>query len=462
MQKRVAPASLAAWAAWVAETAFAGSDTPRETSSPMHELENVLLPLQGWAATPREWLEEILPARCSAHAIATIDDLLASGEWAWAPMPGEDRTEAPRIVIYRRDLPPLFGSPEITPDDSEETTIAIRSALASEGPATAQLLSERVGKPVAAVKAALRRSLLRGTVANERLRFLDRFLSADRDRPGSAKVSESAARARTGRKLDNFRSLLMQQGVGVGGVKSGRRPSLAESVPVEGPWRWLHAATQGERTTADETLAFAVAILIRRYGIACRETARFGTPGVPWQEMLAWMEAAEWRGDLRRGYFVEGLAGMQFTTEDVARDLALFAEAASAGSTDRSPNYRWLSAVDPANAYGASAPLDLPLIEGGKARLPRMTGNSIVLADGAPVWIVQERGKRLTSLPHASEVILKQGLVHFVKIFMKFTSKWTVATLDPAPAAPTRYAEALIDQGFFRDGLSLTIYRGLI
>ena len=152
---------------------------------------------------------------------------------------------------------------------------------------------------------------------------------------------------------------------------------------------------------------------------------------------------------------------MQFTTEDVARDLALFAEGARAAPNERSPRFRWLSAVDPANVYGASAPLDLPLIEGGKARLPRMPGNSIVLADGAPVWIVQERGKRLTSLPHASEEVLRQGLGHFVKIFMKSTPKWTVAMLDDAPAATTRYAEALIDQGFFRDGLSLTIYRGL-
>lgn len=451
-----------AWAAWVVETAFAENPGQAELSSPMHELESVLMPLQGWAATPKEWLEEILPARCSAQAIATIDDLLAAGEWAWAPMPGEDRTEAPRIVIYRRDLPPLFGPPDPSTEEDNESAFAIRNALSNDGPATAQRLAERTGMSLAAVKAGLKQAVLRGLVTNERLRFLDRFLSVDRDRTGSAKSIEATSRARSGRKLNNFRALLTQQGVGVGGASSGRRPALADSVPVEGRWRCMDAGAASGRTASEDPLAFAVAILIRRYGIACRETARFGTPGVPWQELLAWMEAAEWRGDLRRGYFVEGLAGMQFTTDDVARDLTLFAEAAGADVTDRSPRFRWLSAVDPANVYGASAPLDLPLIEGGKARLPRMPGNSIVLADGAPVWIVQERGKRLTSLPHASEALLKQGLACFLKIFMKSTPKWTVTTLDDAPAATTRYADALIDQGFFRDGLSLTIYRGLI
>jgi ATP-dependent Lhr-like helicase len=460
-RQEVRPIAPEAWSAWVVESAFATVAGQAESATPLRELESVLLPLQGWAATPKEWFEEILPVRCSGKAIGCMDDLLATGEWSWAPVPGEDRSESPRLVLFRRDLPPIVDRPNLEDEVPNENCQAILDSLARTGPATTSQLADRLGKPVAAVKQSLRAALLRGHVTNERLRFLDAFLTGDREKSGSAKSAHAAVRARSERRLDSFRNLLMQQGVGGGGASRGRAP-FADSAAVEGRWRIVEAAAGSTEPISENSLAFAVAVLIRRYGLVCRETARFGIPGVPWPEMLKWLEAAEWRGDLRRGYFIEGLSGMQFTTEDVARDLALFAESAATANPENGKAYRWISAVDPANVFGASAPLDLPLIEGGRTRLPRIAGNSLVVADGAPVWIVQERGKRLTSLPHASETVLREALKHLVKIFTKTTSKWTVTTLDDAPAATTPYSELMIDQGFFRDGLSLTIYRGLI
>ncbi len=461
-RQEVRPIAPEAWAAWVAEAAFDPKMVPQpESGRLLRQLESVLLPLQGWAATPKEWLEEILPARCEPAAIESIDDLFAAESWAWSPLPDEDRAESPRVVIFRRDLPPISNRPEIAENAIDDRSIAVRDALLRYGPATSSQVAERLGRPVAEIRQTLRNDLLRGFVANDRFRFLDRFLSGDREKAAGRSNPEKTAASRSGRRLDSFRALLMQQGVGVGSAASGVSKRFG-TIAQEGRWHWLANGEASGQTTDDESLAFSVAVLIRRYGIVCRETVRFGAPGISWQNLLAWMESAEWRGDLRRGYFVEGMSGMQFTTDDVARDLALFAESISTDSVDRRTRFRWLSAVDPANVYGASAPLDLPLIEEGKARLPRVAGNSIVLADGAPVWIVQERGKRLTSLPHASETVLREGLAHFAKIFMKSTSKWTVTTIDDAPAATTPYSERLVDLGFFRDGLSLTVYRGIV
>ena len=100
------------------------------------------------------------------------------------------------------------------------------------------------------------------------------------------------------------------------------------------------------------------------------------------------MATAELRGEIRRGYFVEGLSGVQYATDEVSAALAGLA----AGGTGRGPLVL-LSTLDPANLYGSGAPFDIDLLEGGTARLPRSPANFLVLSGGRPVLIVEAFGK---------------------------------------------------------------------
>ena len=91
-------------------------------------------------------------------------------------------------------------------------------------------------------------------------------------------------------------------------------------------------------------------------------------PSAPsWGELAPFLSRSEWRGELRRGYFVEGLSGVQYASADAAMELARLASAAA----DAAPLVL-LCTTDPANLYGAGAPLDIELLEGGVARLPRL------------------------------------------------------------------------------------------
>jgi ATP-dependent Lhr-like helicase len=462
-RRDVKPIGPEVWAAWVTDQGFEGrSKEVLPDLAPIEELERLLLPLQGWAATPREWAEEILPARSSRPLWDRIDDLMIQGGWSWRTTGEADRTETPRIVFFRNDMPQLAKfADDDDADAADSVARTLRESLANFGPATASELAARSGVSLAAVKSAIRYLLFRGYVTNDRVRFLERFLSADRASGGeSATSAKLRATGSRGRKLDSFRSLLIQQGVGVGGRGPGRA-ARTTTTATEGRWRLLERA-EASSASAEERLAFVAALVMSRYGVVCRETVSFGVAGVNWSEIVPWLEAAEWRGELRRGYFVEGLSGMQFTSDDIARDLEAVGETLKVQGSKAHLAIRWISAVDPSNVIGSTAPLDLPLVDGGKARLPRIAGNSLVMAGGLPVWIVQERGKRLTSLPHASFEVRKLSLECLVRNFTKMTPKWTIATLDDAPAATTEWAEVLTEAGFFRDGLALTIYRGLV
>jgi ATP-dependent Lhr-like helicase len=197
-------------------------------------------------------------------------------------------------------------------------------------------------------------------------------------------------------------------------------------------------------------LAWAAALL-DRYGVLARETATLDPWAPPWRELAPWLARAELRGEVRRGYFVEGLSGVQYASDETAESLPRW-------QLDPAPVL--LSTLDPANLYGAGAPLDIALLEGGTARLPRTPSNHLVLCAGRPVLIIEAHGKRLTGLGSASEAELKAALALLPVLAgpsrraLKVESYNAAATLA-SPAAPW-----LADLGFVRDHPGMAYYAG--
>src|SRR6185369_12061217 len=105
----------------------------------------------------------------------------------------------------------------------------------------------------------------------------------------------------------------------------------------------------------------------------------------------------ELAGEVRRGYFVEGLSGAQFALPAAARLLQELSVPAQP-----QPPLILLHSLDPANLYGSGAPFDLALLSGGARSFLRRAGNWIVQRAGKPILLVEQQGKRLTALPSAS------------------------------------------------------------
>jgi ATP-dependent Lhr-like helicase len=138
-------------------------------------------------------------------------------------------------------------------------------------------------------------------------------------------------------------------------------------------------------------------LLLRRYGIVARELALLDPWLLPWRVLYEVLSRLELSGEVRRGYFVEGLSGAQFALPEAAQRL----QEQHLPSTAAAPVVL-LHSQDPANLYGAGAPLDIPLLDGGTRPLQRRAGNWLVLRSGRPVLLVEGHGKRLTALPSAA------------------------------------------------------------
>ena len=96
------------------------------------------------------------------------------------------------------------------------------------------------------------------------------------------------------------------------------------------------------------------ALLLQRYGVVARELALLDPWMPPWRVLYEVLSRMELAGDVRRGYFVEGLSGPQFALPEAVQllqDLHL-------PSTATAPVVL-LHSLDPANLYGCGAPFDI-------------------------------------------------------------------------------------------------------
>jgi ATP-dependent Lhr-like helicase len=282
------------------------------------------------------------------------------------------------------------------------------------------------------VRSALEELASRGLVTN------DRF---DPMRPGARAQAEALAAAE---------------------AAPARRPSLGRPRPVprrassmrpEGRWSRFEppAAEPGPES---EALAWA-GLLLERYGVLTRETVELDPWAPPWRDLAPWLARAELRGDLRRGYFVEGLSGVQYASDEAAEALA---RSTDTGRGRADPIL--ISTLDPANVYGSGAPFDIALLEGGTARLTRSSSNALVLFGGRPVLIVEANGRRLTGLASATEDELKRSVGLLTSLARPSRRILKVETYNGAPALASPAAPWLAEAGFVRDHPGMAYYAG--
>jgi len=229
-----------------------------------------------------------------------------------------------------------------------------------------------------------------------------------------------------------------------------RRPARTRP---EGRWSllpWTNA-------TSPETQAVLMASrLLHRYGIAARELALCDPWMPPWRILYEVLSRMELAGEVRRGYFAEGLSGAQFALPEACRLL----QEQHLPSTATAPVIL-LHSLDPANLYGAGAPLDIPLLDGGTRSFSRRSGNWITLRAGKPVLLVEQHAKKLTALASASREEVEAAVALLPSLCQargNVRHKLTVDEWNGQPVTSTEGRELLEKAGFVRDYLGMTLY----
>src|SRR5439155_7416483 len=240
---------------------------------------------------------------------------------------------------------------------------------------------------------------------------------------------------------------------------AARNPQTARSLmrgrlrpPATPEGRWF-LVPWGQPEVASHALLSA-SLLLSRYGVVARELALLDPWMLPWRVLYEVLSRMEMTGEVRRGYFVEGLSGAQFALPEAARLL----QQVALPSTANAPAVL-VHSLDPTNLYGSGAPFDIPLLDGGTRPLLRRGGNWLVLRAGRPVLIVEQHGKRLTALASARREDLAAAVASLpVMVRREGQHKLTVAEWNGQPVAASAGRELLEAVGFVRDYQAMTLY----
>jgi len=380
--------------------------TSRRDATALHE---VLRQLQG-SAMPSSILErDVLSARLD-YGPELLDQLMVSGEVVWVgrgPLGPRDG----RIALFFRDqLATLHRPVPGTEAPSSSQHEAIRSHLTDRGASFFRDLYDNAGggDPQSLLE-AIWDLVWAGEITNDTLAPLRAFHLRKVRRP------------------------------------SGRRGYVPSSMPPASAGRWSMVSDLIAAPSSDAAWATAtVELLLDRHGILTRSAALSDDVPGGLTSLYPVLNHMEEIGRIRRGYFVEGMGGMQFAMSGAIDRLR---------TAERVDGIAILAAADPANPYGSI--LDWPEVAGG--RPTRSAGAYVILHDGEPVLFLERGGKKALLLNPDPEVLVPAAGA-LADIGTR-TRRLTIETINGEPIARHPIGRILQNHGF-APSLRGLAYRG--
>jgi ATP-dependent helicase Lhr and Lhr-like helicase len=198
-------------------------------------------------------------------------------------------------------------------------------------------------------------------------------------------------------------------------------------------------------------------LLLQRYGIIVKEFYRREHGLEPWPRIFHVLKRMEWSGEIRRGYFFEGLSGVQFATHAAIKMIEdISGENEAAGDN-------LLSTIDPALPFGGMLAWELFDENSQKVIVTRSASNHIYFDGTTPLFYLENFASRVFTLKGGSKDLLTE-LANHIKNWLRLPPDWRprkkieITLIDGQSARKNNYAQLFCDQGFEIDGESLVLW----
>ncbi|MHB1626945.1 MAG: DEAD/DEAH box helicase [Bacilli bacterium] len=316
--------------------------TPSARRDGVDGLRAVIAELQGLFLPVSHWETVVFPARLNNYRKDYLDLLCASGDVFWMGKGKRSESAASsdeKIAFF------LTGDHELyTPRLSQIRALPTAHArlleiLERRGATFLATLSAELDDLPSRVLEQLYDLVWEGRVANDQFAPLRHYLNRN---------------SKHARKLHSA----------VGRWYSLGSPTPAQPAPEESAVRWVDQ-------------------LLRRHVVLSRHTA--DDQPFSWDTVQGVLHRMEEWGMVTRGLFVEGVQSLQYVAKETAAALR------RSPDSGRDSGTVVLSAVDPANPYGAG--LNWP--QRNHVAFARKAGNYLVIRDGEWLLWIENRGRRL-------------------------------------------------------------------
>jgi ATP-dependent Lhr-like helicase len=364
---------------------------PRDHVSGVGGVASIFHQLYGIARPAAAWERDYLKSRTTLYDPAWLSEWLATGEAVWAGDGNFDATTT--MVTLTRTRFFERGNGRVWLIDVADVPLSANArrtyeTIVVEGASFLTDLQIATGLSALALRESLRELAAFGLVTNDTADALRQII---RWKPLLPEASYDPERWLPASFLNRTRPVRQRRGSVRNFPKWQRpdKPGVHPTVGWTGRWSLLHkAGTLGPPLSEEEQASMVAKQWLARYGIVSRDWWRRERPPVEWRAIYHELKRLEFRGEIRRGYFVRGLAGAQFALPDAVERLR---EIASETNDAADVPFTVIAASDPANPY--SLPLDLA--DRDPLSRPRGAGGILVMRAGRVALSVEGRGKRV-------------------------------------------------------------------
>jgi ATP-dependent Lhr-like helicase len=437
---------------------------PREHLDGASGVSAILRQLSGLPRAPAAWERDILPGRLERYDPVWLAQLASNGSIVWAGGSRPDPGDAPTLASVRF-FPRGEGAIWLDAEDDaplSANAASVRDALERIGASFIADIQAATGMTSLSVRDALRELSAAALVTNDSIEAL-REIVRTRPIPGRSRVARGQALQDPTRWLpQNFEATpgrpVYQRVPSPRRLPKWRRPDLPGPVAGwVGRWSLLRTpGTWGTRPDEEEHAEHIARQWLERYAIVTRDWWRRERPAVGWRAIYRELKRLEYRGEVRRGYFVEGMGGAQFALPEAVERLR------AQPDVDADAPIIVMAAADPANPYT----LALESIARGSLVRPRGAGALLLTRRGLALMTAEGRGRRISIAPDASDADVSAC----ARILGEYLTRGTVAgaraardprieTIDGEPAGASAHADAVMDGGWRRATDGLVFYR---
>lgn len=432
LRKEITPAPLDVFMDFLMR--WQGVD-PASRRSGQDGIADTLEQLQGLPLPAEIWEREILMRRISQYSRDHLFALTQSGAYVWTG------AGAGKLTCFSRGHAGPFTS---IPSPQEEATLPepakrVLAYLRQHGASFFNDIRAGTRLSLDALNSGIAMLLWHGYITNDQfveLLSVKRSVRMDEENP------IEPVDLITGRR--NPHRFKAMQTV---------RRAIKQVPGYAGRWSLVHVpGVLGEELTDEGRIMHQAEVLLLRYGIVAKEFYK-REELLPWPSLSSALQRMEMRGEIRRGYFVEGLSGMQYALPAAVDELRRVRSMNRSGAQTI-----FLNACDPANPAGTGITMVLPT----PSRLP---SNYVAFAAGAPVLVIESNGTRMFTGPDAPASTISSALEQFTALIklpdaLRPFRQIVVETCNGERAAQSTLTSLLDAAGFRRDAGQTMQYDG--
>ena len=239
-----------------------------------------------------------------------------------------------------------------------------------------------------------------------------------------------------------------------------RRMVQEQTVMKDGRWFLSTSfAIMGRSLSESERATAQARLLLQRYGILVKAFYRHEHGLLTWYKIFQALKRLEWQGEIHRGYFVDGLSGVQFALPEALDLLEKIHN--DPFSSDNLPVL--LSSMDPALPYGGAVGWEVVDANDTPLKIVRSPANHLAFVDGQPVLYGENFFNRLSISGDLSKDDFV-NIAQFFKDWLKLPSTLRprthleISQINGKVAALSKYTDSLLRIGFEKDGNRLLLW----